>query len=177
MATTNAIGSSYPLATTDIAAAAITYAKIQNVAANRILGNTTGSPASVAEIPLGAGLSFSGGNLVATGGMTYSTVSGTTQTAVVNNGYITNNASLVTVTLPTIAAVGDVVEVQGLGAGGWMLAQNSSQLIHGANGAVTSTGVGGSLASTGQFDFVKVRCIVANTTWSIQGVTNNLTIA
>lgn len=29
----------------------------------------------------------------------------------VNNGYIANNASLVTLTLPTTAAVGDIVEV------------------------------------------------------------------
>lgn len=43
-----------------IADGAVTYAKIQNVAASRLLGNPTGSPAVVSEISLGAGLSFSG---------------------------------------------------------------------------------------------------------------------
>jgi hypothetical protein len=45
---------------TTIAAAAVTYAKIQNVAASRVLGNPTGSPASASEISLGATLAFSG---------------------------------------------------------------------------------------------------------------------
>lgn len=38
------------IGTSDIAASAITYAKIQNVSANKILGNSTGSGAAVAEI-------------------------------------------------------------------------------------------------------------------------------
>lgn len=42
-----------------IAAAAITYAKIQNVAASRLLGNPTGAPAAPSEITLGATLAFS----------------------------------------------------------------------------------------------------------------------
>lgn len=177
MSTTNSIGSSYPLATADIAAAAITYAKIQNVGAGKILGNSTGSPATAEEISIGTGLLLSGGTLSATGSISYTTVSGTTQAAAVNSGYVTNNAGQVTVTLPSTAAVGDIVEVTGLGAGGWKLAQNASQLIHGANGVVTTTGTGGSLTSTNQYDFVRVRCIVTNTTWQIQGINGNLTVA
>jgi len=60
----------FPLTASNIAANAITtaaitdanvtYAKIQNVAASRILGNPTGAPAAVSEVSLGAGLSFSG---------------------------------------------------------------------------------------------------------------------
>lgn len=52
---------------TTISNSAVTYAKIQNVAANRLLGNPTGSSAAPSEIPLGAGLTFSGGALTATG--------------------------------------------------------------------------------------------------------------
>lgn len=48
---------------TTIAAAAVTYAKIQNVAASRLLGNPTGGAASVSEISLGATLTFSGTTL------------------------------------------------------------------------------------------------------------------
>jgi hypothetical protein len=43
-----------------IANAAVTYAKIQNVAASRLLGNPTGSPAAPSEISLGAMFTFSG---------------------------------------------------------------------------------------------------------------------
>lgn len=40
--------------------AKISYAKIQNVAASRVVGNPTGSPAAPSEISLGATLAFSG---------------------------------------------------------------------------------------------------------------------
>lgn len=40
-----------------------TYAKLQQVSANRLLGNPTGSAANVTEISLGTGLEFSGGAL------------------------------------------------------------------------------------------------------------------
>lgn len=43
-----------------IGSAKISYAKIQNVAASRLLGNPTGSPAAPSEISLGATLAFSG---------------------------------------------------------------------------------------------------------------------
>lgn len=176
MATMNAIGSQYPFATADYGAASVTYAKIQNVAASSLLGNPTGSPATVEEITLGTGLTFSGTTLNAKITLPFTTVSGTSQSAAVNNGYFTNNASLVTVTLPAAASVGDVVEVAGQGAGGWLLAQNAAQLIHGTNGAVTTTGTGGSLASTNQWDIITVRCVIANTTWTVDNCQGNLTV-
>ena len=48
------------VATASIAAAAVTYAKIQNVGASSLIGNATGSPATATAITLGAGLSFVG---------------------------------------------------------------------------------------------------------------------
>lgn len=54
------------LVTDDLSAGMVTYPKIQNVAGSRLLGNATGSAAAPAEIPLGTGLSFSGGSLVCT---------------------------------------------------------------------------------------------------------------
>lgn len=41
----------------------VAYDKLQQVTASRLLGNATGSLANVAEIPLGANMSFSGGAL------------------------------------------------------------------------------------------------------------------
>jgi len=58
-----------------IAAGAVTYAKMQSVAASRLLGNPTGSPASPSEISLGATLAFSGTALqtaAGTGDVTWS---------------------------------------------------------------------------------------------------------
>lgn len=50
---------------------AVTYAKIQTVAASRLLGNATTSTAACAEIALASGLRFNGGNLeVAPNGIT-----------------------------------------------------------------------------------------------------------
>ncbi len=50
-----------------IANGAVSYAKIQSESASTLLGNPTGSGAAPSEITLGAGLSFSGSTLVASG--------------------------------------------------------------------------------------------------------------
>ncbi|MBX9922935.1 MAG: hypothetical protein K2Y01_02380 [Rhabdochlamydiaceae bacterium] len=109
------------------------------------------------------------------GGITWNTVSGTSQSAAVNNGYITNNASLVTVTLPSSSSVGDMVEIAGQGAGGWKVAQNASQVIH-MDGVDTTTGTGGSLASTVRYDAVRLLCITANTDWLVLSGIGNITM-
>lgn len=49
--------------TSDIANAAITYAKVQNVSAGRLLGNSTGGAASIEEISVGSNLTLSSGVL------------------------------------------------------------------------------------------------------------------
>jgi hypothetical protein len=61
------------VATTHITAANVTYAKIQNVAANRLLGNSTGSAAVVGEIalPLAATLGGTGLASGTSGGIPY----------------------------------------------------------------------------------------------------------
>jgi hypothetical protein len=51
-----------------INAGVVTYAKIQNVAASKLLGNPTGTPASMSEITLGTNLTFAGSTLNAAGG-------------------------------------------------------------------------------------------------------------
>lgn len=100
-------------------------------------------------------------------------ITGTTQAAAVNTKYYANNAGLVTITLPATAAQGDQVLIRGKGAGGWKLAQNSGQTIHGASD--TTTGVGGSLASQARYDCVTVECITANTDFIIINQRGTLT--
>jgi hypothetical protein len=108
------------------------------------------------------------------GGLAWVEVTGTSQSASINSGYIANNAALVTVTLPTTAAVGSVVIVTGKGAGGWKIAQNASEIIHFGN-KDTTTGTGGSLASTHRRDSVELVCVVADTEWNVINSVGNIT--
>jgi hypothetical protein len=143
------------------------------------IGSTGGTPLA-ANITAGTGVSIVNGSNSITinalgGAMTWSTVSGTTQAAAVNNGYFANNAGTVTVTLPATAAVGSQVAVAGEGAGGWTLAANTGQTIQFGNVASTS---GGSWSSTNQYDTIQVVCQVANTTWQVlSSVSSGLTKA
>lgn len=95
-------------------------------------------------------------------------VTGTSATMVGNNGYIANNAGVVTLTLPATAVVGKEISVVGQGAGGWLIAQNASQTINVGSSATTS-GTGGSVASTNRYDSINLICTVANTTWTTVG--------
>ncbi len=92
------------------------------------------------------------------------------------NGYVTiDNASLVTLTLPAIAAVGDTVRILGQGSAGWKILQNAGQSIH-LLSMTTTIGAGGSLSSDQRYDTVELICIVANTDWVCATVTGNLTV-
>jgi photosystem II stability/assembly factor-like uncharacterized protein len=83
----------------------------------------TGTVSAVAFQGNGAGLS----NIYAT--LRWQEVTGTTQQAAPNTGYLANNAAQVVITLPSAPAKGDVVRVTGVGAGGWKMAQNAGQSI------------------------------------------------
>lgn len=108
--------------------------------------------------------------------LAWAEVTGTTQVAGVNWGYITNNVGLVTVTLPSTCALGKRIAIIGKGAGGWKIAQNAGQTIH-FLASNTTTGVTGYLASTQQYDCVEIICTTANTDFVVRTSTGNLTIA
>lgn len=144
-----------------------------------MIGNTGNDP-TAATLTAGTGISIvnASGSITinATGsGLSWVVVSGTSATMAVNTGYTSNNAGLVTLTMPSTAAVGDTLVVTGLGAGGWTIAQNSGQLIH-VGSTVSTTGAGGSVASTNAFDSITITCVVANTTWVTRSSMGNLTI-
>jgi hypothetical protein len=110
------------------------------------------------------------------GGLSWTVVTGTTQAAAVNNGYIANNAGTVTITLPATAAVGSIIRVTGINnATGWLIAQNAGQTIRFGTLA-TTTGVAGSLQSTATRDAVELLCVVANTTFQILSSIGNITV-
>ncbi|MBI1766735.1 MAG: hypothetical protein HYR56_35460 [Acidobacteria bacterium] len=90
---------------------------------------------------VGGSLTVTGGTLNGNGsGLTnvpgifkWQVVTGTSQQAQSNTGYIATNASPVTITLPAAPNVGDTMRVSGAGAGGWQIAQNAGQSVIGAN--------------------------------------------
>jgi hypothetical protein len=144
--------------------------------ANRVLlsgANSTPSW-STATYPITAGtngnvLTSDGTNWVSSPPTSGSWVNQTTATVTMatNSGYTANaGASLITFTLPTSSAIGDFIEIVGVGSGLWTIAQAAGQQIQVAPNA-TTLGVGGSLSSINQYDSVRLRCVVANTTWAV----------
>lgn len=99
-----------------------------------------------------------------------------TQAMAVNTIYVANDpTSLVTFTLPATSAFGTIIQVVGNSADGWSIAQNAGQNIN-LGALTTTTGVGGSVSSTRQFDQLTFMCVVANTTWNVTASIGNLTI-
>lgn len=148
-----------------------------NVAAHSVLISEAGSP--VLGVLLGAGqilLGVASADPVAATltSLQWADVSGTTQAAAVNTGYIISNASQTTVTLPATAAEGSVIAIAGKGAAGWIMAANTGQTIKLGDQTTTSAG---SLTSTNLYDCIEVICIVANTTWVARNVIGNITYA
>lgn len=105
----------------------------------------------------------------------WSEVTGTSANLVPMQGFIPNNGSLVTLTLPTSSTVGSTIEVVGKGSGGWRIAQNAGQSINFGN-QTTTVGAGGRLDSTNQFDSIRLVCTVTDTTWTILGSQGNITV-
>jgi hypothetical protein len=145
------------------------------------IGTTSGDP-SAASLTAGSGISISslsGSVTISTTGssgvLPFTDVTGTTQAMAVNNGYTSDNAGLITFTLPLAAAYGTLMAVVGKNTGGWTIAQNAGQTIHFGN-LNTTTGTGGSLASSNQYDNVYLLCITANTDFAVVQVQGNLTV-
>ena len=115
------------------------------------------------------GLGVTNASFTASGlGTTWVNVTDTSETMVGGYNYFPNNASLVTLTLPLLSAVGDQISISGVGAGGFLIAQNASQFIQ--IGTISSTvGVLGSVASSSFTDSLTIVCAVANTRWNVLG--------
>lgn len=159
---------------------------ISTTAANTINATSgTATASSNAFTIVGAGTvstSATGSTITITGsggggGLSWNNVTGSTQAMAVNTGYVNNGSGTPTVfTLPSTAAVGDIVAVQGANSGLWQIAQNAGQTI--AFNAITSTsGTGGSVTATGRYDTLYLICITANTGWAYNSGFGNYTIA
>ena len=170
---------SFDSADFDVTAGAVTLEDTVVKSVSSDSGSAT--PSSHAfTIAGGTGVSTSGSSSTVTidvsgGGFTWTEVTGTSQGMAVNNGYVANNVSLVTCTLPSTAAIGDMVAVVGKGAGLFKIGQNAGQTIHFID-TDTTTGTGGSLTATEQYDALEIICITANTDWVVRNATGNYTV-
>jgi len=79
------------------------------------------------------------------------------------------------VTLPATAAAGSIIQVQGVGAGGWQIQQNSSQNIQ-MLASTTTTGTGGSLGSVDPQAGVTLLCTTADTNFFVVSAIGNVTL-
>jgi hypothetical protein len=144
-----------------------------------IIGSVGVNPVA-ATLTAGAGISIvnGAGSITITGSGSSGWVDQTTTpvTMSVSTGYTSDaGASLVTFTLPTTSAIGDFVEINGKGSGLYTIAQAAGQQIHFGNLAST-LGAGGSVASTLQYDCIRLRCITANTIWVVVSSVGNFTV-
>lgn len=145
-----------------------------------VIGSSAGAPLA-GNLSAGIGISIANGHnsitISSNGANPWVDETGASVTMAANTGYTSDDgASLVTFTLPASSAIGDWVEINGKGSGGWTIAQAAGQQIHVGN--LTSTlGATGTLSSSNQYDCVRLRCLTANTIWTAVSVVGNLTIA
>lgn len=149
--------------------------------AGQLLIGTTASDPSAATLSAGSGVSITSASGAITinavgSGLTWSTVTGATQTMVVNNGYVANRSSNIVFSLPTTSAVGDVVAVTGINTAlGWTISYTTNQQIFfGTSSATVTTG---SLSSVNIRDTVFLVCVTANLTWNVFSSIGNITVA
>ncbi|MGL4947072.1 MAG: hypothetical protein ACRC4X_05340 [Cetobacterium sp.] len=137
--------------------------------------NALGSASQVLRVNAGAtGLEFANSGVVLNR-LPYTEVTTATQALAVDNAYGANNASQIVFTLPATAALGSVIEIAGVGAGGWRIAQNASQQIHFGN-LSTTVGTGGRIDSTHRRDTIEIRNVVANNEWVVMSSIGNMDV-
>ena len=102
-------------------------------------------------------------------------VTDVSQDLFVYNGYIANNAGLITFTLPLTSAIGNRIIIVGKGSGLYKIAQNSGQIIHYIN-ADTTIGISGSLTAIEQFASIEILCTTTYTNWTVLDSSGNFTV-
>lgn len=144
-----------------------------------IIGATGGAPVAATLASADGSVTIANGTnsidlSVTETSLSWNVETGTTEDLAADNGYIGNNAAGVTFTLPATASVGDTFIVTGLQAS-WTIAQNAGQTIYFGNQS-TTTGAGGSLASTNARDVVEFICVVADTDFQVLSSIGNITV-
>ncbi len=134
-----------------------------------------------ATITAGSGISITpGANTItiaatASGSFAWSVITAN-QTAAVNNGYFCNKGSTLTLALPAVSAVGDVIEVSNVNTAlGVQFTQAANQQIFIGN-TNTTLGATGTLTSSATGDALKIVCRTANLVWYVTSMVGNWTV-
>jgi len=104
------------------------------------------------------------------------TITANVATTPTNIKYIANASTRLTIPLPSnsTSAIGNFIEIRGLGTGGWKLSQpEATTVIHGATD--TTIGTAGYIQSQARYDTIRVEKIAANE-WVVVAVTGVPTI-
>lgn len=105
-------------------------------------------------------------NAIANPAELWTVITTTPQSLVPNNAYIVDTAALAQLTLPVTSNVGDIIKIQGKGAGLFRIMQNAGQQIH--SGIFSTTvGAGGYMELTDSKGSLDLLCTVANTEWTV----------
>lgn len=148
--------------------------------AGQVLIGTTSSAPVAATLTAGTGVSITSASgaitINASANGTWVDQTTASVTMVANRGYTADaGASQITFTLPVSATIGDFVEIQGKGAGLYIIAQAVGQQVFFGNVSSTS-GVTGSVSSSLQYDAIKLRAL-SSTTWSVVSSVGNFSVA
>lgn len=88
------------------------------------------------------------------------------QTTVANTGYTANNATQIIFTLPNTCQVGDRIEIQGSGIGGWRINSGNYTI---QVGILASSPLVGYIESTNRYDSIVLVCAQDNALWTCLG--------
>lgn len=139
-----------------------------------LIGNTGNNPSIASLTSSGGTVAITAGagtiNLEAlSGAMTWSNINASA-TLVVNTGVNCTAGAALSLALPAVSAVGDVIRIVLDGSTSWTITQAANQQIR--VGTLTTTlGVGGSVNSLAQGDFIEMVCKTANLVWTAIGFT------
>lgn len=106
-------------------------------------------------------------------GLTYSVVTSNT-TLSPGNAYIANSTSLINFDLPATCAVGENIQVIGMGTGGWRIRGLNNETVFDSQGNTVSSNA--EISSLNRSDSITLTCAVANSTWIVTAETNSHTV-
>ena len=145
-----------------------------------LIGSTVAPNIRVGTLSASGGIVITTGNGTinidgsgAGGSMIWNAISAS-QTLSNQNGYLCVGGGTLSLLLPPVSVLGDIIEITIDGSAGFTVTQGAGQSIKFGNQA-TTIGVGGSISATGQGDTIRMVCHTANLKWNILSCMGNLT--
>lgn len=99
----------------------------------------------------------------------------TSQVLVSDTGYICTGGGALSLALPAVSSLGDVIEITLDGSTSWTLTQAAGQQVRFGD-LQTTLGAGGSIMTTEEGDTIRMVCQIANTKWNILSSVGNLIV-